>query len=104
MPIRAYHCWSLIDNFEWAHGYSQRFGIVYVDFADRQRRIVKDSGRWYADVAATNRVPWAASAPTSTELDRDPDRGTRPGHRDDVSGDDLAVDDHAMDAATQCAS
>ena len=57
VPIRAYHCWSLIDNFEWAHGYSQRFGIVYVDFADRQRRIVKDSGRWYADVAATNRVP-----------------------------------------------
>jgi len=56
VPIRAYHCWSLLDNFEWAYGYSQRFGIVHVNFADGQRRTVKDSGRWYADVAARNRV------------------------------------------------
>ena len=56
VPIRAYHCWSLLDNFEWAYGYSQRFGIVHVDFADGQRRTVKDSGRWYAEVAAKNRV------------------------------------------------
>jgi beta-glucosidase len=55
-PIRAYHCWSLLDNFEWAYGYSQRFGIVHVDFSDGQRRRVKDSGRWYAEVAAANRV------------------------------------------------
>ena len=56
VPIRGYHCWSLLDNFEWAYGYSQRFGIVHVDFADGQRRTVKDSGRWYAGVAAANRV------------------------------------------------
>jgi beta-glucosidase len=56
VPIRAYHCWSLLDNFEWAYGYSQRFGIVHVDFADGQRRTIKDSGRWYAEVASTNRV------------------------------------------------
>lgn len=55
VPIRGYHCWSLLDNFEWAQGYSQRFGIVHVDFAS-QRRTIKDSGRWYAGVAAANRV------------------------------------------------
>ncbi|MGH8204822.1 MAG: GH1 family beta-glucosidase [Steroidobacteraceae bacterium] len=58
VPIRAYHCWSLLDNFEWAQGYSQRFGIVHVDFAS-QRRTIKDSGRWYAGVAASNRVSTA---------------------------------------------
>ena len=56
VPIRGYHCWSLLDNFEWSYGFSQRFGIVHVDFADGQRRTIKDSARWYADVAATNRV------------------------------------------------
>jgi len=54
-PIRAYHQWSLLDNFEWAEGFSQRFGIVYVDFANGQKRIVKESGHWYANVAANNR-------------------------------------------------
>ncbi len=56
VPIRAYHCWSLLDNFEWAYGFTQRFGIVHVDFANGQRRTVKDSARWYAGVAASNRV------------------------------------------------
>jgi len=41
--------WSLLDNFEWALGYSQRFGIVYVDYPSQQR-IVKDSGWWYKDM------------------------------------------------------
>jgi beta-glucosidase len=50
--VRAYHHWSLLDNFEWAEGYAQRFGLVYVDFRD-QRRIIKDSGYWYGKLAAS---------------------------------------------------
>ena len=55
VPLKGYFVWSLMDNFEWAHGYSKRFGIVHVDYATQQRRI-KDSGRWYADVIASHRA------------------------------------------------
>jgi beta-glucosidase len=51
--IRGYFLWTLLDNFEWAWGYSKRFGIVHVDFATQQRRL-KDSAHWYRDVIAAN--------------------------------------------------
>jgi beta-glucosidase len=53
--VRGYHAWTLMDNFEWADGYSQRFGLAYVDFKT-QKRTIKDSGRWYGKVAAENRL------------------------------------------------
>jgi beta-glucosidase len=46
-PVGGYFVWSLMDNFEWAEGYSKRFGIVYVDYST-QRRVIKESGRWYS--------------------------------------------------------
>jgi beta-glucosidase len=49
--IRGCFLWSLLENFEWAYGYSKRFGIVHADFAT-QRRTFKDSARWYAEVIA----------------------------------------------------
>ncbi|HVB20629.1 MAG TPA: GH1 family beta-glucosidase [Ktedonobacteraceae bacterium] len=55
VPLHGYFVWSLMDNFEWAAGYSQRFGIVYVDYPT-QRRIIKDSGHWYSKVIAENAV------------------------------------------------
>lgn len=55
VDIRGYFVWSLLDNFEWAHGFSKRFGLVYVDYAT-QKRTIKNSGWWYADVIRNNAV------------------------------------------------
>ncbi len=55
VDVRGYFVWSLLDNFEWSYGFSKRFGIVAVDF-QTQQRTVKDSGKWYARVAAANKI------------------------------------------------
>jgi beta-glucosidase len=55
IPLKGYFVWSLMDNFEWAYGYSKRFGIVYVDYSTQQR-IWKDSAKWYQQVIAQNAV------------------------------------------------
>jgi beta-glucosidase len=63
VPVRGYFVWSLLDNFEWALGYSKRFGIVYVDF-ETGERIVKDSGRRFAELASGGQLPVAMTTPS----------------------------------------
>jgi beta-glucosidase len=58
VQVHGYFLWSLLDNFEWSYGYSKRFGIFYVDF-ETQRRVPKESARWYREVLAANGVPAA---------------------------------------------
>lgn len=53
ISLRGYYVWSFLDNFEWAYGYSKRFGIIYVNF-HTQERIIKDSGKWYKQVIENN--------------------------------------------------
>ena len=53
VPVKGYFHWSLLDNFEWAEGYKQRFGLVYVDYPTL-KRIPKDSFYWYQKVIATH--------------------------------------------------
>jgi beta-glucosidase len=63
VPVRGYFVWSLLDNFEWALGYSKRFGIVYVDF-ETGERIVKDSGHRFAQLASGGQRPVATATPS----------------------------------------
>ncbi|MCU1510105.1 MAG: beta-glucosidase [Glaciihabitans sp.] len=55
VDLRGYQVWSLLDNFEWAYGYTKRFGIVYVDY-ETQERILKDSALWYSEVIGSRRI------------------------------------------------
>ena len=64
--MRGYFLWSFLDNFEWGFGFTKRFGVTWVDYPT-QKRVLKDSGRWYAKAARENgfpvrrRRPWIAS-------------------------------------------
>ena len=54
VDVRGLFVWSLLDNFEWAHGYRKRFGLVYVDYPT-QRRVPKDSALWYREFIASRK-------------------------------------------------
>ena len=51
--LKGYLQWSLMDNFEWAEGYNQRFGLIYIDYPTGERTM-KDSAYWYAEVIKEN--------------------------------------------------
>jgi len=53
IDVKGYFHWSFMDNFEWAEGYRERFGLIYVDYPS-QKRILKDSAFWYQDIIKTN--------------------------------------------------
>ncbi len=63
VPLRGYFIWTLMDNFEWAHGTSKRFGIVHTEYRTQRRRI-KSSGRWYRDLIAAQHAAHVAAAAT----------------------------------------
>jgi beta-glucosidase len=56
VPLKGYFAWSFMDNFEWAYGYTKRFGLVYVDYPT-EARIPKASAEWYSHVVAENGLP-----------------------------------------------
>lgn len=68
VDLRGYMVWSLMDNFEWAQGYSKHFGLLRVDF-DSLMRTWKDSAYWYQETIRTRRI---------AEVDRAPELGTTP--------------------------
>jgi beta-glucosidase len=55
VPLAGFFLWTLIDNFEWAHGFTKRFGVVWLDRAT-QERTLKESALWYRDVITANAV------------------------------------------------
>ncbi|OON77013.1 GH1 family beta-glucosidase [Streptomyces tsukubensis] len=67
-PVAGYYLWSLMDNFEWAYGYSRRFGAVHVDY-ETLARTPKSSARWYGRVAASGVLPDEDGAATAAEAE-----------------------------------
>jgi beta-glucosidase len=65
LAVSGYIHWSLLDNYEWRHGYRPRFGLIAVD-RTTQERTVKPSARWYGRVASTKQLPPLRAAVTQT--------------------------------------
>lgn len=66
--VESYFVWSLMDNFEWARGYSKRFGLVHIDY-ETLVRTPKDSAKWYTRVAASGLPPEDLPAQLMADLD-----------------------------------
>jgi beta-glucosidase len=65
-PVRGYMHWTCFDNFEWAEGYSAKFGLIACDPVTQERR-VRPSGRLYAEICRTNRVPATVELPPAPQ-------------------------------------
>jgi beta-glucosidase len=65
-PVRGYMHWTCFDNFEWAEGYSAKFGLIACDPVTQERR-VRPSGRLYAEICRTNEVPATVELPPATQ-------------------------------------
>jgi beta-glucosidase len=66
VPVQGYFQWSLMDNFEWAEGYKHRFGLIHVDF-ETQKRTLKESAQWYAEVIRGNGKSLLEPAPREVD-------------------------------------
>ena len=77
VPLAGYFVWSLMDNFEWAKGYTQRFGIVWIDY-ETQQRIPKDSALWYKETIAEKGVCMNRNRSDCGECRGDPSTSTAP--------------------------
>ena len=82
--VQVYTAWSLMDNFEWARGYSERFGLHWVNFTDPNRAVYrKQSAEWYSKLAGSNCLPGdeedCSSHPMTTRAPiTDPPMNNRP--------------------------
>jgi beta-glucosidase len=68
VDLRGYFAWSLMDNFEWAEGYSMRFGMTYVDYPNNQKRYAKDSLYWYSMFTRTGNINGTYTSLNALEL------------------------------------